>query len=52
MAGFEMSTGDAYVKGEYGENISYFGTAEERFQFEKCMAERGEPFSNTGAKGK
>jgi hypothetical protein len=32
---------DAYVTGEYGDTYNYFGTADERFQFEKCMAERG-----------
>lgn len=36
---------DAYVTGEYGETMHFFGTAEERFQFEKCMAERGVPLS-------
>jgi hypothetical protein len=32
---------DAYVAGTYGDEYRYFGTADERFQFEKCMAERG-----------
>jgi hypothetical protein len=41
---------DAYVTGEYGESFSYFGTAEERFQFEKCLAEQGIQLT-TGAEG-
>jgi hypothetical protein len=43
---------DAYVTGEYGETYNYFGTADERFQFEKCMAERGVPISAPTEKGK
>ena len=35
---YYRSSFDAYSTEE---TISYFGTAEERFQFEKCMAERG-----------
>jgi hypothetical protein len=40
-----FSSFDAYASGEYGENVSFFGTPEERFQFEKCMAENGNPLT-------
>jgi len=36
---------DAYVTGEYGETVNYFGTNEDRFHFEKCMAESGTPLT-------
>ena len=36
-----FSTFDAYVTGEYGESINFFGTEDERFQFKKCMSESG-----------
>jgi hypothetical protein len=37
---------DAYATGEYAESFRYFGTAQERFQFEKCMAEHGIPLAD------
>lgn len=39
---------DAYVTGDHGEYFNYFGTAQERFQFEKCMAEHGVPIAKSG----
>jgi hypothetical protein len=47
-----LSRFDAYVTGEYGETYNYFGSADERFQFEKCMAERGVVLSKSTEKGK
>src|SRR5215472_5419355 len=47
-----FSSFDAYATGEYAEHISFFGTAEERFQFQKCMAERGNPLSDPKAEKK
>jgi hypothetical protein len=47
-----LSRFDAYVVGEYGEDVSYFGTAEDRFQFEKCMAERGVPLTKKSESAK
>lgn len=44
-----FSSFDAYATGEYAENIQMFGTPQEHFQFEKCMAERGRPLSKAKA---
>ena len=44
-AGRSFTQFDAYVTGEYGESVRWFGTPSENFQFEKCMAERGIPLT-------
>jgi hypothetical protein len=38
-AGFKLSDFDAYVRSDG--TVMYFGTAKERFSFEKCMNEKG-----------
>lgn len=36
---------DAYVSGEFGETVNYFGIPEDNFKFEKCMTESGHPLT-------
>ena len=41
-----LSKFDAYVPDETREHVKYFGTDDERFQFEKCMANNKQLLSN------